>query len=443
MGDRILVVDDDPDILQYVKMNLELEGFETETASNGADALQAASANPPSLVLLDVMMPGMDGLTTLRHLRNDPPTASVPVVMLTARALAQDRVKGLDLGADDYITKPFAVEELVARVRTVIRRAQQMRDVSPLTGLPGNFRIAGELERRISEQVPIAVVYGDLDNFKAFNDHYGFMRGDTVIKFTAKVMMEAAASTGGEDAFVGHVGGDDYIALIDPELVDEYCSTIIQEFDDGILDFYDTVDAVQRLFLNFLLALPPVALVCLLTTGSPALSWPGLLGGLVLGLVLMAAIQHPLLRWLRPTPLPLVVAAALLIMPVALLIQLLLQRRRAAPDLHVAHLLEASPHRRLRRRAVSIDWVRSRRPLFWAAALLIYQLFSDVTLASLLAPVRMPLVMPRLYNFMHYGRSEVLTASLLITLLVPLAALGLAGLTYRSWRSWHAASLDA
>ncbi|MEA2009354.1 MAG: response regulator, partial [Actinomycetota bacterium] len=245
MGDRILVVDDDPDILQYVKMNLELEGFETETASNGVEALKVASENPPSLVLLDVMMPGMDGLTTLRHLRNDPPTASVPVVMLTARALAQDRVKGLDLGADDYITKPFAVEELVARVRTVIRRAQQMRDVSPLTGLPGNFRIAAELERRISERMPIAVVYGDLDNFKAFNDHYGFMRGDTVIKFTAKVMVEAAASFGGDDAFVGHVGGDDYIALIDPTYVDEYCSAIIQEFDDGILDFYDTVDAVQ------------------------------------------------------------------------------------------------------------------------------------------------------------------------------------------------------
>ncbi len=245
MGDRILVVDDDPDILQYVKMNLELEGFETATASNGIDALTLAAENPPSLVLLDVMMPGMDGLTTLRHLRNDPPTASVPVVMLTARALAQDRVKGLDLGADDYITKPFAVEELVARVRTVIRRARQMRDVSPLTGLPGNFRISAELEERIGERGPIAVVYGDLDNFKAFNDHYGFMRGDTVIKFTAKVMVEAAAACGGEDAFVGHVGGDDYIALIDPEHVDEYCSMVIQEFDDGILDFYDTVDAVQ------------------------------------------------------------------------------------------------------------------------------------------------------------------------------------------------------
>ena len=245
MGDRILIVDDDPDILQYVKMNLELEGFEAETASNGIEALQAARVRPPALVLMDVMMPGMDGLTALRHLRNDPVTSSVPVVMLTAKALAKDRVKGLDLGADDYITKPFAVEELVARVGTVIRRAQQMRDVSPLTGLPGNFRIAGELEHRIEARQPIAVVYGDLDNFKSFNDHYGFMRGDTVIKYTASTLLEATARCGDPDAFVGHVGGDDFIAVMNPDLVEAFCTNVIQTFDDGILDFYDTADALQ------------------------------------------------------------------------------------------------------------------------------------------------------------------------------------------------------
>ena len=245
MGDRILVVDDDPDILQYVKMNLELEGFEAETASNGIEALEIATKRPPALVLLDVMMPGMDGLTTLRHLRNDPTTSSVPVVMLTARALAKDRVKGLDLGADDYITKPFAVEELVARVGTVIRRAQQMRDVSPLTGLPGNFRIAGELEQRIEARSPLGVVYGDLDNFKAFNDHYGFMRGDSVIKYTATTLTNASAACGDPGSFVGHVGGDDFICIVDPNLAEAFCEDVIQKFDDGILDFYDTADALQ------------------------------------------------------------------------------------------------------------------------------------------------------------------------------------------------------
>jgi len=245
MGDRILVVDDDPDILQYVKMNLELEGFEAETASNGLEALEIAAKHPPALVLMDVMMPGMDGLTTLRHLRNDPITSSVPVVMLTARALAKDRVKGLDLGADDYITKPFAVEELIARVGTVIRRAQQMRDVSPLTGLPGNFRIAAELEERIESRASIGVVYGDLDNFKAFNDHYGFMRGDSVIKYTATTLTNAAAGIGDPDSFVGHVGGDDFISIVHPDLVEAFCEGVIQTFDDGILDFYDTADALQ------------------------------------------------------------------------------------------------------------------------------------------------------------------------------------------------------
>ena len=109
-----------------------------------------AKKRPPDLVLLDVMMPEMDGLTVLRHMRNSPATANIPVIILTAKALAEDRVKGLDLGADDYVTKPFDLDELMARVKTVLRRAQQMRDLSPLTGLPGNFRIAVRTRRACS-----------------------------------------------------------------------------------------------------------------------------------------------------------------------------------------------------------------------------------------------------------------------------------------------------
>ncbi|MBT3293733.1 MAG: hypothetical protein HN919_05035 [Verrucomicrobia bacterium] len=176
--------------------------------------------------------------------------------------------------------------------------------------------------------------------------------------------------------------------------------------------------------------------------GVIALLVPGLLGGLVVGLLFLAMLQVPLLWILRSTPLPLIVAASLMVMPVALLIQLLLRGRRRVADLHLARLLAASPDPGVRRRATSLSWVRGSRPLFWAAALLIYQVFSDITLASLLAPLRMPLVMPRLYNFMHYGRSAVLTSSLLIAVVVPLAALTLASFTYRIWRARHAATLD-
>jgi DNA-binding response OmpR family regulator len=225
MTERILVVDDDPDILQFVQMNLELDGFEVELAGGGREALEKAAAAPPDLMLLDVMMPEIDGLTVLRRMRSDPPTANIPVIVLTARSLAEDRVKGLDLGADDYITKPFDLEELISRIRTVLRRSQQMRDLSPLKDF--------------------AVVHADLDNFKAFNDHYGFMRGDSVIKFTAKVLNNAASAVGDSDAFVGHVGGDDFVAVVADHNAEPFCEHIVAHFDDGILDFYDTADALQ------------------------------------------------------------------------------------------------------------------------------------------------------------------------------------------------------
>lgn len=245
MSDRILVVDDDPEVREFVKEHLEQEGFEVEAARGGREALDLASERPPALVLLDVMMPGMDGLTTLRHLRNDVPTANIPVVMLTAKPQAAERVKGLDLGADDYITKPFEIEELVARVRSVIRRAQHMRDLSPLTGLPGNFRITTELENRVRDGRQFAVVYGDLDNFKAFNDTYGFMRGDAVIKFTADALVGVANVVIGDGVFIGHVGGDDFVIMFEPDHIEAFCEAVIKTFDDGILEFYDTTDALQ------------------------------------------------------------------------------------------------------------------------------------------------------------------------------------------------------
>ncbi len=245
MKDRILVVDDDPDILQFVEMNLDMEGFDTQTAESGKIALEVARERPPDLILLDVMMPELDGLTVLRRLRSSPATASIPVVLLTAKALAEDRVRGLDLGADDYITKPFDIEELLARVKAVLRRAQQMRDLSPLTGLPGNFRISRELESRVSSGSEFAIVHADLDNFKSFNDHYGFMRGDSVIKYTARILVEASEASGDPEVFVGHVGGDDFVAVIDPTYVEEFCKAVVTTFDQGILDFYDTADALQ------------------------------------------------------------------------------------------------------------------------------------------------------------------------------------------------------
>lgn len=243
---RILIADDDPDIVQFVRVNLELEGFEVTTAENGKDAIEKVLADPPDVCLLDVMMPVMDGMSTLKVLRGHPAVANTSIIMLTARALTEDRVEGLELGADDYITKPFDLTELTARIKAVLRRSQAMRDVSPLTGLPGNFRITTTIDDRINTATePFAIAWVDLDNFKAFNDHYGFMRGDQVIKFTAHVMLEALAELNDIDAFVGHIGGDDFVGVLQADDAEQFCKTVTRLFDEGILDFYDTADALR------------------------------------------------------------------------------------------------------------------------------------------------------------------------------------------------------
>ncbi|MEX0865321.1 MAG: response regulator [Acidimicrobiia bacterium] len=245
MSERVLVADDDPDILTVVKINFELDGFEVDTAVDGEDALQKATTNPPNAIVLDIMMPRMDGLTALHRLRSQASTANIPIILLTARGLPEDRVRGLELGADDYITKPFDITELAARVRAVLRRTQAARDLSPLTGLPGNFKITGEIEAAIRDGRDFALVHGDLDNFKAFNDHYGFMRGDEVIRFCARCFIEAAEALDIGGAFIGHIGGDDFVVITPPEMSESFCKEVIERFDDGILDLYDTADALR------------------------------------------------------------------------------------------------------------------------------------------------------------------------------------------------------
>ena len=242
---RVLIVDDDADIRAYLEVTLSLAGYDVIEAVDGVDALQRIMQELPDLIVLDVMMPRLDGIAVLQRLREDARTNHLPVVLLTARTQPREAVDGLDAGADDYITKPFDITELAARVRAVLRRTQAARDLSPLTGLPGNFKITAEIEECIRSGRSFALVHGDLDHFKAFNDHYGFMRGDEVIRFCARCFTESAQRLGISDAFIGHIGGDDFMVIIPPEMAEGFCKEVIERFDDGILDLYDTADALR------------------------------------------------------------------------------------------------------------------------------------------------------------------------------------------------------
>ncbi|MFZ4516497.1 MAG: GGDEF domain-containing response regulator [Acidimicrobiia bacterium] len=246
MAETIVIADDDFDVATAVEINLSLEGYDVHVAHDGRQAVELATRIQPDLVILDVVMPIMDGFQACEAIRNDPRTQNSAIIMLTAKSVASDKLTGFGAGADDYIVKPFEPAELIARVRGVLRRSTQMRDVSPLTRLPGNFRISSELERLVnSPNAQFAVLYFDLNDFKSFNDYYGFLRGDEVIKFTARVLSEAMGESPSEPSFLGHVGGDDFVMVLHPTVAEHVCRTIVERFDTGILDLYDPEDRVR------------------------------------------------------------------------------------------------------------------------------------------------------------------------------------------------------
>jgi diguanylate cyclase (GGDEF)-like protein len=248
MPESILVVDDDPDIARFVEVNLRSAGYDVSVAGDGEEALERAADLRPDLVLLDVMMPRLDGFEVAQRLRKNPQTANTSIIMLTAKALSSDKVTGLQSGADDYIIKPFDPIELLARVKGTLRRAKEMRNLSPLTGLPGNIRIQEEIERQVREHHPFAVLYLDLDNFKTYNDKYGFVRGDRLIQGTARMLQDAVMSYD-QDGFVGHVGGDDFVAVVLPETAEDVAKRVCERFDQDRALYYEDED-LERGFVR-------------------------------------------------------------------------------------------------------------------------------------------------------------------------------------------------
>ena len=250
MTKTILVADDDPDLRDILRSVLEPSGYRVNEAPDGEAALEAVRKSPPDLLIIDYMMPRMTGPQVCERLRQDMLLRHVPIIMLTGKSEVHDKVAGLNAGADDYLVKPFEPMELLARVHMVLRRAIRDLEANPLTRLPGNVSIQRELEQRLARGGNLAVCYVDLDRFKGFNDHYGFKRGDEVIKATAEVLLTASQTNGGQDDFVGHIGGDDFIVLTSPDRAEALCQAIIRDFDAMARRLYDEEDRTRGYLLH-------------------------------------------------------------------------------------------------------------------------------------------------------------------------------------------------
>jgi two-component system, cell cycle response regulator len=231
---RILVVDDHPDNLEIINARLSSRGYQVQTATNGQEALDLVRADPPHLILLDVMMPLLDGYEVSRQIKRDPGLPYVPIILVTARDSTEDKVEGLDAGADDYLTKPINFPELEARVRSMLRikklqdeldlknrelevANRKLRKLSITDGLTGLFnhrhvheQLLEEFERSRRSDDPMAVVMMDLDRFKQVNDTYGHPTGDVILYETAQILKDTAR----EIDMVGRYGGEEFMAIL-------------------------------------------------------------------------------------------------------------------------------------------------------------------------------------------------------------------------------------
>jgi len=228
---KIVIAEDDDAIAHMVNMALGDAGFLCLRARDGDEALKLVKAHDPDLLVLDVMMPRVDGLEVARRLKADVMWSRTPILMLTALASTDDQVQGLEAGADAYMAKPFDLREMSARVKALVRSARRERNRNPTTNLPGSNAIDEEIEGALKSGKPTAVVHIDILNFDAYADALGIVSSEDTVKNLGAWLLEAARAASGGGAFVGHIGGSDFIAVLAPEHVMPFLASSEQAFD--------------------------------------------------------------------------------------------------------------------------------------------------------------------------------------------------------------------
>jgi diguanylate cyclase (GGDEF)-like protein len=241
---RLLIVEDDTDISNMLRIYFTGQNYEVDTALRGGDALDKTRSNLPHLIVLDIMLPDIDGFEVCRILRTNMRTSHVPIIFLTQKDERSDKLQGLELGADDYITKPFDIEELKLRVQRAITRAEQQSLTDPRSGLPSG-RLIEEQLRRIIRQDSWSFMDIRIQHFDAFRDVYGFVAGDDVLRFAAMLLGEVIDEMGSSNDFIGHAGGDNFIVITNEAAAANAVKRMRERFDQEVLSHYGFMDREQ------------------------------------------------------------------------------------------------------------------------------------------------------------------------------------------------------
>lgn len=245
---KILLADDSAAIRALISEILTDAGFDVITAEDGQDALDKIYKTNPDLLILDYEMPRKTGFEVVQDVRSHTGYLNTPIIIFTAVTDKGTKLEGLGLDIDDYLTKPADADEVVARVKLLLKRSRQKMDSNPLTRLPGNPSIQARIEREISAGHKFAVLYCDLNNFKAFNDRYGFGEGDKVLLATSRLLAQAAQQD--PASFVGHVGGDDFIIVCALDKAEPIAQQIVEGMTRMAPSFYNDSDRAQGYMLS-------------------------------------------------------------------------------------------------------------------------------------------------------------------------------------------------
>jgi len=241
---RLMIVEDDPDISNMLRIYFNGQGYDVALAPRGSEALEKTRQVMPHLIVLDIMLPDIDGYEVCRTLRTNTRTSHIPVIFLTQKDERSDKLQGLELGADDYITKPFDIEELKLRVQTAIARAERESLTDPQSGLPAGRLIEDQL-RRLIRQKGWAFMDLRINYFDAFKDVYGFIAANDVLRFAGMLLGEVVDTLGTANDFIGHAGGDNFVIMTSETTAGEIRQQLKTRFNEEVQSHYNFMDRQQ------------------------------------------------------------------------------------------------------------------------------------------------------------------------------------------------------
>jgi len=243
----LLIVEDDLDIADMLNAYFRVQGYEVATVNWGEDGVRACQSSTPDLVILDIRLPDIDGFEVARRLRSGRKTRQIPIIFLTEKRERVDRLRGLELQADDYITKPFDIQELRLRVRNALQRSRQGTLTNPVTGLPEGG-LVNEALISVLEQQDAWVVVASLKNLNRFREVYGFVASDDLLRAVSLITRDAVRDLCPSDAFLGHLTATDFLVITNHASAGLLGERIRKRLEQSFDYFYSDQDREQGTF---------------------------------------------------------------------------------------------------------------------------------------------------------------------------------------------------